>query len=279
MSFTTPKTWAAGVLTSSDLNTYVRDNQNALKVNIALGAAAELTIADGVVTKTQAHHDIDTAADAATDDLDTISGGAAGDIIFIRAEHADRTVVLKNGTGNLDLGGDIYLTNTDQYVALFFDGTSWQPLASPNIVREFTVDAFQYPAPGTDWTPALTGAGLAASLSAKKCWLPLNFLQIGDQIVSYKLVGDVVEAATATLDCKLVKVNKADPITTTDVAGGGITQVTADGNFDSAATLTAAEVVATDKQYTLEIAGTTGEGDAITVMGAEVTVIRLVNRT
>lgn len=31
MAWTTPKTWAAEPLTSSDLNTYVRDNQNHLK--------------------------------------------------------------------------------------------------------------------------------------------------------------------------------------------------------------------------------------------------------
>ena len=142
--------------------------------------------------------------------------------------------------------------------------------------KEFVVNAFQYPAPGTDWTPQAEGAGLGASLTAKKAWLPLNFLKIGDEIVSYKLVGDIVEAAAATLDCKLVKVNKANPITTTDVTGGGITQLDADGNFDALATLGAVEVVATDKAYLLEILGTTGVADAITVMHAEVKVNRKV---
>lgn len=140
--------------------------------------------------------------------------------------------------------------------------------------RTFMVNAFMYPAPGTDWTPQLEGAGLAASLTNKKCWIPLNFLKIGDEIISYKLVGDAVEAAALTLDCKLVRVNKADPLTTTDITGGGITQVTADGNFDSEATLGAAEVVATDKQYVLEILGTTGVGDSIIVVGAEILVTR-----
>ena len=59
------------------------------------------------------------------------------------------------------------------------------------------------------------------------------------------------------------------------VAGMLMRILAADGNFDSLATLTAAEVVATDKQYTLEILGTTGAGDSIIVMGAEVKVIRL----
>jgi hypothetical protein len=138
----------------------------------------------------------------------------------------------------------------------------------------FHVNAFQYPNPGTDWTPQLEGAYLGASLTAKKCWLPLNFLKVGDIITTYNLVGDVVEAATATLDCKLVRINKADPITTTDVTNGGITQVDADGNFDSTANCDD-ETVATDKQYVLEIQGTTGVGDSIIVMGAEVTITRI----
>ena len=140
--------------------------------------------------------------------------------------------------------------------------------------QTFLANAFMYPAPGTDWTPQLEGAGLAASLSAKKCWIPLNFLKIGDIITAYRLVGDVVEAAAATLDCKLVQINKADPLTTTDVTDGAIVQVTADGNFDVAVNPTDT-TVATDKQYALEILGTTGVGDTIVVTGAEVVVTRL----
>jgi len=98
---------------------------------------------------------------------------------------------------------------------------------------------------------------------------------VGDEIVSYYLVGDATEVTALTLDCKLVKVNYADPLTTTDVAGGGITQITADGNFRSQATLTAPEIVAIQKQYLLEILGTTGASDQIDVIGAEVTIRRI----
>jgi len=129
MSFTTPKTWAAGVLTSSDMNTYIRDNQNALKANIALGAASELTISGGVVTKTQSYHTIDTESDGATDDLDTINGGAAGDILIFSPNHTDRTVVVKTGTGNILCDADITLDTSTEYVVLIFDGTNWQLLA------------------------------------------------------------------------------------------------------------------------------------------------------
>ena len=274
--WTAPKTWGPVELPSAEMNAYIRDNENYLKTHIAVEAASELTINAGVIAVTQAYHTIDTEADAATDDLDTIGGGNEGMIIILRAEHTDRTVILKNLAGNLVLGADIPLDDTNKHVALICDSAgNWYLLFC---AREFTfcINAFQYPASGTDWAPKLEGAGLAQSLTAKKVWLPLNFLKQGDVIVGYRLVGDAVEVATLTLDCKLVRINKADPLTTTDIAGGGITQITADGNFDSAATLTTPEVVATDKQYTLEILGTTDTGDSITVMGAEVIIRRLV---
>lgn len=284
MPYTTPKTWTAEVLTSADMNTFIRDNQAYLKANIGLGAVAELTIATGSVTKTKGYHSIDTEGDAASDELDNIQGGSEGDVLFIRAANAARTVILKDGTAggdNLDLHGhDIYLTDTDQLVSLIYDGTNWLLVAAENRVVEFTANAFQYPNPGTDWTPEKVGAGLAANLTAKICWLPLDFLKIGDQIISYKLVGDMHEEGgdTCTLDGKMYSANKTDPLTSTDIAGGGIAQVTADGNFDVLATLTAAEIVVTDKQYGIEITGTTSNvssNEAIKVMGAEVKVIRL----
>lgn len=270
MAWTAPKTMGAEPGTSPDWNTHVRDNLNYLKTHIALEAATLATIAGGVITYSVGYHKVDTQGAAAEDDLDTIGNAAEGLVVILRAADATHTVVLKDGTGNLVLGGDIYLDDTDKHVMLVYNGAGWILLAGPFVTGEFTVNIFQYPAPGTDWTPQVEGAGLAANLVAKKCWLPLNFLKLGDEIVSYKLVGDAVEAAALTLDCKLVRVNKADPLTTTDIAGGGIVQVDADGNFDVVATLGAPEVVATDKQYTLEILGTTGAGDALTVMGAEV---------
>ena len=276
MAWTTPKTWTAEVLTSADMNIEFKDNLNFLKANIALETAVELTIATGAVTKTKAHHTIDTEANAATDDLTTILGGAEGEVIFIRAEDAARVVTVKNGaTADLIACGTDIVLSTTEYLVLMRGLTTWHILSAPHRTRTFTVNIFQYPAPGTDWTPQLEGARLAASLAAKKCWLPLNFLKEGDAIISYNLMGDATEAAALTLDCKLVKINKANPLTTTDVAGGGITQVVADGNFNSEAILTAPETVATDKQYALEILGTTDVGDEIIVIGAEIVIRRL----
>ena len=66
---------------------------------------------------------------------------------------------------------------------------------------------------------------------------------------------------------------------TTNVAGGNIAQVAADGDFDSLATLTALETVTTDNQYLLELLGSTtnvSTTEFIGVIGAEVLVRRLV---
>lgn len=276
MAWTAPRTWVANdVLTAAQLNTDIRDNEEYLKAYLHPDATTELTINAGSITVTQTYHTVDTQADAGEDDLDTIAGVSEGMIVILRAEHTDRTVVVKNGTGNIVCGGDIYLDDVNKHVALICDDSGDMNLLYTWREVTFTANAFQYPAPGTDWTHQVEGAHLAQNLAAKNVWLPLNFLKIGDGIVSYKLLGDAIEAAALTLDCKLVRVNLADPLTTTDVAGGAIAQIDADGDFDSEATLTAVETVTTDKQYALEILGTTGVGDAITVMGAEVLVRRL----
>jgi len=265
--------------TAAYMDTYVGDNLKFLKKNIEFESPVEKTISSGAIAATQTYHSVDNEGDAASDELNTISGVPIGKILILCAAHTDRTVILKDGTGNLILGGDIYLDNTNKHVMLISDGTNLHLLYTARQVT-FMVNAFQYPASGTDWTPAITGATLAANKSAKKCWLPLNFLKIGDEIVSYKIVGDMHKEGgdTCTFDCKLVRVNKADPLTTTDVAGGDITQVTGNENFDSEATLTALETVATDKQYLLELEGTTSSvsgNEFIKVIGAEVKVWRL----
>lgn len=141
--------------------------------------------------------------------------------------------------------------------------------------RTFHVNLFHFPDPISEWIPTINGAYLAASMTAVKCWLPLNFLKVGDIITTYNLIGDATETNALTLDCKLVQVNKADPLTTTDITNGAIVQVTAGGNFDVAVNPTDTTIT-TDKQYILEILGTTGVGDEIYVIGAEITITRLI---
>ena len=126
MSFTNPKTWAAEVLTSTDMNAQVRDNINYLKLNIALDTAVELTIASGAVTKTYSHHTI-TVQSGVTDDLDTISGGAQGEVILIRATDGAKTIILKHNTGNIwnPSTEDVTLDDADDYAVLVYSGSKW----------------------------------------------------------------------------------------------------------------------------------------------------------
>lgn len=91
-----------------------------------IGGASTLTIAAGVVTITRSHHVIDTEAAAASDDLDTINGGVNGDLLFIRPVSDARTVVVKDGTGNIQLpAGDLTLDDDEDGVMLIYDGTNW----------------------------------------------------------------------------------------------------------------------------------------------------------
>ena len=138
----------------------------------------------------------------------------------------------------------------------------------------FHVNNFLCPVPATEWAPSATGADIPASQTTKKMWIPLSFLQAGDEIVLYRLVGDCTETGTSTLDCKIVRIGKADPPDETDITGGNIAQVTANGVFDVEKTLTSPEVVATDKQYLFEVLATTDSGDSFRVIGAEVQINR-----
>ena len=272
------KTWTAAVLTVSDMNEYVRDCLNFLKANIALEAPVELTIdAGGEITKTKTYHTVDTLLDALTDNLDIINGGSDGDLLILQANHTDRTVVIRDDVGNIHCGGDIHLDSTHKVVEFIYDAAlaEWHPLGAYVRATSFLLNSFVCPNPGTDWTPELKGCALGASKANKKFWIPLDFFKIGDGLVSYKAVGDTTQTNALTLDAKLVRINKVDPITTSDVAGGDIVEVSGTGNFDVEATLTATEIIATDKQYAIELEGTTGVGDGIIVMGIEVTCLRV----
>ena len=92
-----------------------------------LGNASNLTIASGSITPTTGFHDVDTEGAAATDDLDTIvdTGISTGSLLLLRAVSSSRTVVLKDGTGNLILAGDFSLTNRDDIILLVRTTGGW----------------------------------------------------------------------------------------------------------------------------------------------------------
>lgn len=88
-----------------------------------------LTISGGVVTASRTHHRIDTQGGAGTDDLDTINGGVTGHILILYPASGARTVVMKDGTGNLALAGDFSMDNAQDTIMLIYNGTNWLELS------------------------------------------------------------------------------------------------------------------------------------------------------
>jgi hypothetical protein len=89
-------------------------------------------ISSGAIEYVTRHMTVDTESSAATDDLDTISGGVSGDRCVIQAADSARTVVCKDGTGNLALAGDFSLDNAEDTIELIFNGTNWCELSRSN---------------------------------------------------------------------------------------------------------------------------------------------------
>lgn len=125
----------------------------------------EVTISGGVLAVTQTWHRIDTEADGATDDIETITGGTDGCLLIVRAENAARTVVLKHGVGNIQsfTAEDVVLDESYKAAILIYDAalSKWLVIGGGgNAIDAFSV-AYTPTTPG-DWdsVPGNVGAAL-----------------------------------------------------------------------------------------------------------------------
>jgi hypothetical protein len=91
--------------------------------HIISNPSSPLTIASGVITADRSYHVVDTEAAAASDDLATINAVADGQRLVLRAANDGRTVVIKDGTGNIQCAGDFSLNNTQDTIELIYDST------------------------------------------------------------------------------------------------------------------------------------------------------------
>lgn len=91
----------------------------------SVGDSPELTISSGAITISKSYHSVDTESDASADDLDNISDGTIGQVVFFSQESSGRDVTFKDGTGNLDLNGDFAMSGTGDVIVLIFDGSGW----------------------------------------------------------------------------------------------------------------------------------------------------------
>lgn len=119
-----------GLALQNNTDTFVsvtNGNSKTTGGGIAFPTVGELTIATGAITVTGTFHRVDTEADAASDDLDTINGGIDGAVIILRAADSTRTVVVKDGTGNIQCAGDFSMDNAQDTITLIYSGalTAW----------------------------------------------------------------------------------------------------------------------------------------------------------
>ena len=130
------------------------------------------------------------------------------------------------------------------------------------------------------FAPAADGSfTLATNLSSKTLLVPLTGLKVGDEIVSFKVLGALgATTANATVvDADLREVGGGAGAVS-DASVGAITQVsvTADTALAAEKVLSAVKTVATGKQYYVLITATTANNAAndVAIIGVEVVVNR-----
>jgi hypothetical protein len=102
------------------------------KVNLGSTGSAQLTIASGAITITASNHQLVNEGGAASDDLDTISGGSSGDLLILSTAANPQDVVIKDGTGNIELNiadGDCTLGNVRDRIMLVYQGSTWYEIS------------------------------------------------------------------------------------------------------------------------------------------------------
>jgi DUF4097 and DUF4098 domain-containing protein YvlB len=124
---------------------------------LQLRAASSLTISSGTITISRNVHYVDTEGAAATDDLDSISGGDDHWLLFLRTANDARDVVIKHNTGNIRCSGalDITLSSTSDVALLLHDGGLWYAFAGSPAAQSGQVSL----AGNNTWTGTNTYSG------------------------------------------------------------------------------------------------------------------------
>jgi hypothetical protein len=206
--------------TFSGDNTFTGDNSFIGKT--ATKDAGELTIATGAVAVIGSNHTVDTEGDAASDDLDTISGGVDGELVVIRAENDARTVVVKHNTGNIlsSDAEDISLDNTTKNIFLTFDEalSKWVSISQPASARPFLHIQDQKTS-GTDGGTFTSGAWQTRVLNT----VVTNGIT-GSSLLSNQITLPAgtyyIEAKAVCLDVNIVKAKIYNATDTSDILIG-----------------------------------------------------------
>lgn len=190
----------------------------------------------------------------------TINGGSA---------NAAVTIYGKSGL-------DCFATSTSAYLCSSLNA----PTERVIFVPAATGNVSGHTGGSVDWvlTSAKGFATLAASATVASMTIPISGLQIGDTIVSYKVVGqfeNTADDAGTIFDADLRMVTNA-AAGGSDASLGAITQVApdADAAITSSKTLATAEVLASGEFPYLLVKATTGSSSDVELGGVEVTIYR-----
>lgn len=130
-----------------------------------LGEDEAVTISVGEITPTKSFHKIANEGGAATDDLDTINGGADGDILVLMPSSSGQDITFKDGTGNLNLSGDFTTGDTSDSITLIYRNTGtpkWYELSRTSASVNGSLHQ-----EGT-FVPAITFGGAAVGITYSK---------------------------------------------------------------------------------------------------------------
>lgn len=103
-------------------------------LGVAAYTKSTAIIASGEITVTTSYVQVDTEGSASSDDLDTINGGIEGSIVILENTDSLREVVVKAGTGNIDMSGDYILLYPREKLMLIYNGSQWNEI-SPGVPR------------------------------------------------------------------------------------------------------------------------------------------------
>lgn len=102
-------------------------------VTVGRTPVTEYTIASGVITIADARSPalitIDTEADAASDTLDTITGGYEGQVLICQSADNARDVIFSDTTGNLQIGSNFTSLTTSDKLSLIKNGSNWDQIS------------------------------------------------------------------------------------------------------------------------------------------------------
>ena len=103
------------------------DSGNIIANQLSVGAPVAVTLSGGILAKTTSFHTMSSEVAANPDQLDSITGGVAGDILFLQDGANDEDITIKDTGGNIRCGGgDITLLNTDSMAVFIFSGIVWK---------------------------------------------------------------------------------------------------------------------------------------------------------